>query len=300
MLNDPRLSDLRLFAIVVKHASFVSAAKTLNLAQTTVSKRVAALEEALGVQLLIRTTRTVKATDEGLKVFHWAQKILSTVNDMHEELSVDQGELKGPIRISASSRLGRDYVAPALSKLKRRFPAIDVWLEIMDRRVDLMGEDFHLDVRTGNSEDPNVIGHRITKSSRILCASPQYLKKHGTPQSLAELTKHQCLLFRDRNEPFGIWRLKGPKGFEDVQVTGELASNDNDVVLSWACDGHGIMIATDWFLADSIRAGKLVRVLPKWHQPVDVWAISSQRTNQSAKVRICVEYLKDEMKAIVM
>lgn len=296
MLNDPKLSDLRLFALVVKHASFVSAAKALNLAQTTVSKRVAALEDALGVQLLIRTTRTVKVTDEGLKVFHWAQKILSTVNDMHEEMAGDQGELKGPIRISASSRLGRDYVAPALSKLKRRFPAIDVWLEIMDRRVDLMGEDFHLDVRTGNAEDPNVIGHRIVKSSRILCASPQYLKKNGTPQSIAELTKHQCVLFRDRNEPFGVWRLKGAKGYEEVQVTGELASNDNDVVLNWACEGHGIMIATDWFLAKSIDDGKLVRVLSGWHQPVDVWAISSQRTNQSAKVRLCIEYLKAEMK----
>lgn len=294
MLKEPNLSDLRLFSQVAKHASFVKAAHEMNLAQTTVSKRVAVLEESLGVKLLLRTTRTVKMTDEGLKVFQWAQKILDTVSDMQEDLAVDQ-ELKGPIRISASARLGREYVAPALSKLKRRYPGIDVWLEIMDRRVDLMREAFHLDVRSGNADEPNVIGHQIVKSSRILCAAPTYLEKHGSPQNLAEVAEHQCLLFRDRNEPFGVWRMKGPRGYEEVRVTAELASNDNDVVLSWAQEGHGIMIGTDWFFAESIAQGKLKRILLDWQQPVDVWAISALRTNQSAKVRLFIEYLKAEM-----
>ena len=298
MLNEPSFSDLRIFSLVVKHASFTNAAKVLNLAPTTVSKRVAAFEEALGVKLLLRTTRSVRMTDDGSKVFQWSQKILETMHDMQEDLAVDQGELTGPIRISASSRLGRDYVAPALSKLKWRYPGIDVWLEIMDRRVDLMGEEFHLDVRSGNADEPNVIGHRIGQSSRILCAAPAYLEKHGSPRTLADVGQHQCLLFRDRNEPFGIWRLMGPTGYQDVRVTGELASNDNDVVLSWAHNGHGIMIAADWFAAKSIKEGRLKRILSSWHQPVDVWAISTLRTNQSAKVRIFIEYLKSEMDSV--
>lgn len=298
MLNEPSLSDLRIYSMVAKHASFIKAARALNLAQTTVSKRVAALEQSLGLKLLLRTTRSVRMTDEGTKVFQWAQKILETMNDMHEDLAVDQAELMGPIRVSASSRLGRDYVAPALSKLKWTYPGIDVWLEIMDRRVDLMGEEFHLDVRSGKADEPNVIGHQIAQSSRILCAAPKYLEKYGSPRNLADVSRHQCLMFRDRNEPFGIWTLKGPSGYEDVHVTGELASNDNDVVLGWAHDGHGIMIAADWFVATSIKRGKLKRVLPNWYQPVDVWAISTQRTNQSAKVRIFIEYLKAEMAAV--
>lgn len=298
MLNEPSLSDLRLLTFVVKHASFVKAAHELSLAQTTVSKRVAVLEEALGVKLLQRTTRTVKVTDEGLKVYQWAQKILDAVSDMQEELAVGQIELKGPIRVSASSRLGRDYVAPALSKMKRRFPGIDVWLELMDRRVDLLGEGFHLDVRSGNAEEPHVIGHRIADSSRVLCAAPSYLKKAGAPQTLADLGQHQCLLFRDRGEPFGLWKLNGPQGWEEVRVTGDLASNDNDVVLSWAHNGHGIMIGADWFVAASLKQGLLERVLPAWQQPVDVWAISTLRSNQSAKVRLFIDYIKAEMSSM--
>ncbi len=298
MLNEPSLSDLRLFAQVVKHASFIKAANALGLAQTTVSKRIAVLEKSLGTKLLFRTTRSVRMTDEGAKVYQWAQKILETMQDMQEDLALDQGEVKGPIRVSASSRLGRDYVAPVLSKMKMSYPGIDVWLEIMDRRVDLMGEEFHLDVRSGNSDEPNVIGHQIAKSSRILCAAPTYIESHGCPKKLAEVSQHQCLLFRDRGEPFGIWTLKGPSGYEDVRVTGELASNDNDVVLGWARDGHGIMIAADWFVANSIKQGKLKRILSNWQQPVDVWAISTLRTNQSAKVRIFIEYLKSEMASV--
>lgn len=298
MLNEPSLSDLRLYSQVVKHASFVKAARAFNLAQTTVSKRIAILEKSLGVKLLLRTTRSVRMTDEGLKVFQWTQKILETINDMQEDLAVDQGELRGPIRISASSRLGRDYVAPVLSKLKWRYPGIDVWLEIMDRRIDLMTEEFHLDVRAGNADEPNVIGHRIVQSSRILCAAPSYLDKHGSPKNFTEVRQHQCLLFRDRNEPFGVWTLKGPNGYEDVRVTGELASNDNDVVLKWAQDGHGILIIADWCVAEILEKGKLKRILPNWHQPVDVWAISTLRTNQSAKVRIFIEYLKTEMASV--
>jgi LysR family transcriptional activator of dmlA len=295
MINEPQLSDLRLFAVVAKHASFVKAAHALALAPNTVSKRVAMLEEALGVKLLQRTTRTVKVTDDGLKVYQWAQKILDAVSDMQGELAGHHGELTGPVRVSASSRLGRDYVAPALSKMKRRFPGIEVWLELMDRRVDLLGEAFHMDVRSGNAHEPNVIGHRVAKSVRFLCASPAYLKRQGQPQSLADLAQHQCLLFRDRGEPFGVWKLKGPRGWEEVRVTGDLASNDNEVVMGWAHDGHGIMIGADWFVAQSLAQGKLQRILPDWQQPVDVWAISTQRSNQSAKVRIIIEYLKEEM-----
>lgn len=298
MLNEPSLSDLRLFAVVVKHASFVKAAHEQRLAQTTVSKRVAILEQALGVKLFQRTTRTVKVTDDGLKVYQWAQTILDSVSDMREELAVGQIEVKGPIRVSASSRLGRDYVAPALSKMKQRFPGIEVWLELMDRRVDLLGEGFHLDVRSGNADEPHLIGHRIARSSRFLCAAPAYLKKHGVPQSLDDLSRHQCLLFRDRGEPYGVWRLKGPRGWEEVRVTGDLASNDNDIVLGWAQDGHGIMIGADWFLANSLDEGRLKRILPGWQQPVDVWAISSLRTNQSAKVRLFIEHFKAEMSTI--
>lgn len=296
MLNNLRLSDLALFRLVAKNSSFIAAAREAKLSQTTVSKRIAVLEDELGVKLLHRTTRTVKVTDEGLKVFHWSHHILNSLEGMHDDLAITKGEPNGPIRISSSPRLGRDYVAPALSKLKKQFAGIDVWLEIMDRRVDLIQDEFHLDIRSGEPQESHLIGHNIMNSSRILCAAPSYIDKRGSPQSLNDISNHQCILYRDRNEPFGVWTLKGPRGWDTVNANGELASNDNDVVLGWAHDGHGIMLASDWLFAPSLRDRKLVRVLPSLHQPANISAVSSSRTSQSAKVRLCIEYLKEEFR----
>jgi LysR family transcriptional regulator, transcriptional activator for dmlA len=296
MLDNLRLGDLRTFALVIRHGGFSAAARASGTPQTTVSKRISGLEDALGVKLLLRTTRQVKLTDEGKRVYQWAQKMIDAAADMGEELSAAKGEPQGPLRISASTRLGRAYAAPVLAELKKSHPRLDISLEIVNRRVDLVAEDFHLDVRTGEPSEPNLIGHRIFESSRILCAAPSYIERRGAPATLDDVRAHDCILFKDRNEPLGVWRLKGPKGWHAVDIQSDLVSNDNEVVLAWAQRGLGIMLGTDWFFAQSLEAGSLQRVLPDWYQPADVWAVSASRTAQSAKVRLFIERLKDEMR----
>jgi LysR family transcriptional activator of dmlA len=258
---------------------------------------MAALEEALGVKLLHRTTRQVNLTDEGKRVYEWAQKILDDATEMGDELATAKREPHGPLRVSASTRLGRTYVAPVLARLKAQFPQLDIWLEIVDRRVDLVAEGLHLDVRTGEPHEPHLIKHKIFEGSRVLCAAPSYIAQFGAPTSLVDVRDHRCILFKDRNEPLGVWRLKGPKGWESVDIQSEVASNDNEVVLEWAQRGLGIMLATDWFFAQSLASGLLERVLPDWHQPADVWAVSAARTAQSAKVRVFLACLREEMRA---
>jgi LysR family transcriptional regulator, transcriptional activator for dmlA len=299
--NDPLLGDLRLFCAVARRCSFVTAARDMQASQTLVSKRVAVLEKSLGVKLLHRTTRRVGLTDEGGKVYDWARRILEQVEEMRGELTEGGGEPQGPLRISSSALLGRRMVAPALSALKRRFPGVEIWLELLDRRVDLVGEGFHLDVRVGDATEPSLIGHRIATSSRILCASPGYLRRHGTPRTPADLSQHDCVLLRERNEPFGTWRLQSTQGTREaagVKVGGSMATNDYAVVLQWAQDGHGIVLGGDWAFTDSLAAGQLQRVLPQWHQPADIVAVSSLRSAQSAKVRLCVEALKEQLAAM--
>lgn len=293
----PSLQDLRLFCFVARRASFVAAAREANVSQTLMSKRVALLEQALGVKLLRRTTRKVNLTDEGAKVLAWAQRILDDVEDMRDDISSGAGDPHGPIRICSSARLGREVVAPALSRLRQRYPAVDVWLELLDRRVDLIGEAFHLDIRAGEVAEPNLIAHLIARNARVVCAAPAYLARHGAPQALADLAHHQCVLLREREEPFGSWRLDGPSGTQNVKVSGALASNDIDVVLRWAHDGHGIVMSSEWLLAPSLADGRLVRVLPQWSQSANIYALSSMRSAQSAKVRLCVEALREEMAA---
>ncbi|CAM5184903.1 DNA-binding transcriptional LysR family regulator OS=Castellaniella defragrans OX=75697 GN=HNR28_003380 PE=3 SV=1 [Castellaniella defragrans] len=293
--NGPELHDLRLFSSVARQSSFVAAAREFNVAPTFVSKRVSALERAIGARLLNRTTRQVGLTDEGSKVYAWAQKILEDIEDMHDEVSESTRDPGGALRISSSAKLGRVHLAPALARFKRRYPKIEVWLELLDRRADLILEGFHLDIRAGDIQEPHLIAHRIMPSSRILCAAPAYLERHGTPGSMAELAHHECVLLRDREEPFGTWRMNGPRGWETVKVSGSMASNDIDAVLEWARSGHGIACSADWLFAEGLDDGSLVRVLPDHRQPADVWAASSARSNQSARVRLCLEFLKAHM-----
>lgn len=204
-------------------------------------------------------------------------------------------EPRGLIRISTSLRLGREHVSPILSMLRRRYPELDIYLELLDRRVDLLGESFDIDVRVGEVQEPHLIAHKITDSARVLAAAPAYLERAGAPRSLAELAQHDCLLFRDRDQGFGVWRLQGPDGEESVKVTGLIASNHSDIVTQWALEGYGVIMASVWNIASKLESGELVRVLPQYRQWADVWAVTSARTSSSAKIRVCIDFLTEQL-----
>ncbi|MDH4871120.1 LysR family transcriptional regulator [Pseudomonas sp. BN515] len=293
--NDPFLRDLLLFCTVARRSSFVAGATELGISPAHVSKRIAMLEESLGVKLFNRTTRRVNITADGEAAFLWAQKILEDVEGMVEALSGLKGEPRGVLRLATSLRLGRDYVSPVLSLLRQRHPGLEVWLELLDRRVDLIGENFDIDLRVGEVHEPHLIAHRIAESYRMLCAAPSYLARRGQPRTLADLAQHDCLLFRERELGFGVWRLSGPNGEETVKVTGPMASNHSDVVRQWAHEGHGVIMASVWDAAPSIRTGKLVRVLPAYQQSADVWAVTAARASGSAKVKLCIDFLKEQL-----
>ncbi len=293
--NDPFLRDLRLFCTVARRASFIAAANETGISPAHVSKRIAMLEAMLGARLFHRTTRRVSVTAEGESAFAWAQKILEDVDGMLEAVGATGGEPRGLLRISTSVRLGRRHVAPVLSLLRQQHPGLEAWLELLDRRVDLIGESFDLDIRVGEVEEPHLIASKIATGSRVLCAAPAYLARRGMPEHPGELPRHDCLLLRERDQAFGVWRLQGPDGWETVKVTGPMASNHSDVTHQWALEGFGIIMASVWDVAASVRAGKLVRVLPDWQQPADIWAVTSARASASVRMRVCLEFLKAQL-----
>lgn len=293
--NDGFLRDLQLFCTVARRASFITASTEMGISPSHVSKRIALLEKSLGVKLFLRTTRRVSVTSDGEAAFQWAQKILDDVQGMSDAFAGLKRDPRGVIRISTSLRLGRDHVSPILMLLRKRYASLEIWLELLDRRVDLVGENFDIDVRVGNIQEPHLIAHKIVDSARILCASPAYLKRVGTPRTLADLAQHDCLLFRDRDQRFGVWRLTGPDGEKSVKVTGPIASNHSDIVQRWALEGYGVIMASIWDVAASLESGALVRVLPQHQQPADVWAMTSARASSSAKIRVCVEFLKEQL-----
>ena len=249
------------------------------------------------MKLFHRTTRRVAITEEGETIYGWAQKLSDDVDQMMEAVSATKSNPQGLVRISTSFGLGRNYIAPALSELRRRYPALEIRLDLFDRAVDLIEEGIDLDIRVGEVPEPNLIAHRIIASSRILCASPAYLSKHGEPRTPADLAQHACLVIHERDHSFGIWRLYGPNGLETVKVRGPMASNHGDIVRTWAIEGHGIMLRAMWDVAESLANGQLVRVLPAYRQPAEVWAVSPVRLSSSGKVRVCVRYLQEQLQS---
>jgi LysR family transcriptional activator of dmlA len=201
------------------------------------------------------------------------------------------------LRISTSLRLGRNHIAPILAEMGRQYPALEIWLEVMDRRVDLLGEGFDIDVRMGEVHEPHLIAHHVAQNARVLCAAPAYLARRGHPKTLADLSVHDCLMYRERHQTFGVWRLQGPNGVESVKVTGSMGSNQSDIVHQWALAGLGIIPLASWDVAGLLREGALTRVLPLYHQSADVWAVTASRLDQSAKLRICTQLLVSQLQS---
>lgn len=242
MNNMPILSDLRVFVLVARRAGFAAAAEELGVSPAFISKRIALLEKALDVSLLHRTTRRVAITEDGERIYEWAQRILNDVDQMMDELSEVRQAPQGMLRVVSSFGFGRRFVAPALSALAREYPQLELRLDVSDRLVDLVSEGFDLDIRIGDDIAPNLIARKLADNQRILCASPAYLQRHGVPKSVAELAGRACLVIKERDHPFGLWRLQGPGGEETVKVTGALASNHGEIVHQWCLDGQGVAL----------------------------------------------------------
>jgi LysR family transcriptional activator of dmlA len=296
-VNNILPQDLRVFIHAARLASFAAAAHEMGASPAYVSKRIAMLEETLKVKLFHRTTRHVSVTERGELMLAWAQRVLDVYDQLEGALEDRQNEIRGGLRIAASSGLGRNHVAPVLSELVKMHPGLEIDLEILDRSVDLVDEEFDIDVRVGDVREPHVVPHHLTRGRRILCASPEYFRTHPEPESIADLPRHSCLLIRERNETFGRWSLQGSDGTRNVRVNAALASNHGDVIRRWALEGHGIMLRSYWDVADSLARGDLVHVLRKFWQPADVWAVTKIRSENSAKTRLCIRHLRARLRS---
>lgn len=293
--NDWDLTDLRVHCAVARRSSFTAAAVDLGCSVAYVAKRMARLEKVLGTPLFLRTTRKVSITAQGETVYTWARKVLEAADELNQEVAQSRSSPVGTLKVSTSHRLGTAHIAPILAALRAEHPRLEIWLELVNRRVDLIGEGFDVDIRVGEVQEPHLVAQKIATSSRILCASPSYLAQWGHPENLADLSKHDCLLFRDRDLPFSVLRLTGPQGQESVQASGPMASNQSDPIHQWALRGLGVALLSRWDVADSLRQGALIPVLPAYHQPADLFAVMPTRSTQSAKLQLFLAFLRQHL-----
>lgn len=285
------ISDLEFIVMLARHGNLSAAARALDVTPPAATKRLAQLEQRLGVRLVNRTTRSLSLTSEGETYLQHASRILGDIREMEDIVSSSR-EPRGLLRINATLGFGRTTIAPLVSDFAKRYPQVEVQMEVTDRPVDLVESGYDLAIRFGALPDKRLNARRILSNRRFLCASPLYLERHGMPSDLAELARHRCIIHRQNDDAYGIWRFTHLDHSEVVKVHGMLSSNDGDIVLGWALDGHGILIRSEWDLAKYLESGRLRVVLPEFTLPsADLYAYYPSRQNLAARTRVFIDFL---------
>jgi DNA-binding transcriptional LysR family regulator len=299
-MSPDHTADMEFFALVARHGSLAAAARALDLTPPAATKRLAQLEARLGVRLVNRTTRRISLTGEGETYLAHATRILAAIREMEDAVSSGRAAPKGLLRVNATLGFGRTTIAPIVSAFAKRYPQVEVQMEVTDRPVDLVESGHDLAIRFGTLPDKRLNARRVMSNRRFLCASPRYLKEHGTPASLADLAKHRCIVHRQNDEAHGVWRFysgEGEEHSEVVKVHGALSSNDGDIVLGWALDGHGILVRSEWDLARYVESGRLHIVLPEYRLPsADLFVYYLNRRNQAARTRAFIDFLVEHFR----
>jgi DNA-binding transcriptional LysR family regulator len=296
MSSGIQAAELAFFVSVGTCGSLSGAARELGISTAAVSKRLSQMEARLGVPLVNRTTRRMSLTPDGEVLFEHARRILGEIADLDQLLGASKGQPKGLLRVNATLGFGRLHIAPAISQYVLRYPEVDVQLQLSVNPPSLTEDQFDVCIRFGEPGDTRVIAKKLASNRRLLCASPKYLAARGEPAAPSDLVRHNCICIRQGDEAYGTWRLHrdrdGGGPGEAVKVRGNLTTNDGEIAVNWALDGHGILLRAEWDVERYLDSGRLVQVLPQYRTPdADIYAVYPQHQHQSARIRTLVAYL---------
>lgn len=295
-MNNDIVSELSFFVLLAKLGSLAATARELGLTPPAVTKRLMLMEQRLGVRLLNRTTRRMSLTSEGETYLAQAARILGDIREMDESVSNARAQPKGLLRVNATLGFGRTTIAPLVSAFARRYPEVEVRLQLTDRAINLVEDAYDLGIRFGELPDTRLGARKIMSNQRFLCASPAYLKQNGVPRVPHDLLRHRCILHRQNDDAYSSWKLEKGRKAETVKVRGSLSSNDGDVVLGWALDGHGILLRSEWDAAKYLDSGRLQVVLADYTlPPADLYAYYPSRRQQPVRVRAFIDFLAERI-----
>jgi DNA-binding transcriptional LysR family regulator len=286
-----RFHALEMLIAVVEGGSFTAAAARLNVTRAAVSQGVKALEDRLGVQLLNRTTRRVSVTEEGRILHEKGRQILADYEEAAAMASRVSGEPRGVLKINAPMSFGTLHLSPALSEFIALHPRLRVQLSLTDRLVDLIEEGADIGLRIGVLEDSSLVARRIVTSRRVLCAAPDYLKRHGAPAHPNALVDHSCLHY-GHQAAAANWRLTGPDGEHSVPVRGVLCANNGEVLRDAAIRGLGIALLPTFIVGGALQSGLLVSVLASYRPPdAGLYALYPHSRHVAARVRVFIDFM---------
>lgn len=286
-----KLDSLRAFVKVVELGSFSEAGRQLRLSRSAISKYVAELEESLGVQLLNRTTRHASPTEAGQTYFERALSILADIDAADQAVAQAQSSPRGLLRVNAPMSFGTLQLGPAVADFMATCPELQIQLALSDDQVDPMQGGFDVTLRIADLESSSLIARKIVAIDRAVCASPDYLKQHGTPKLPEDLRKHALLtygLLLTGNQ----WKLTGKDGDHWIQPSWSLCVNNAEVLRDAAIGGRGIALLPTFIAGDALRAGTLLRVLkPYKAPPLTLYAIYPPTRHLAMKVRLFIDFL---------
>jgi DNA-binding transcriptional LysR family regulator len=289
-------AEMQFFSLLVRSGSLSAAARELQVTTPAVSKRLALLEQHLGVRLLRRTTRRMALTEEGEAYLADARRILADIEALEGRLRGITEQPAGLLRVNATLGFGRMHIAPLISGFAREHPGVQVQLQLSASPPPLTQDSFDVCVRFGEPPDARVIARLLAPNRRLLCASPGYLARRGTPKTPADLARHDTIAIRQGDEAYGVWRLRSGKRTETVKVHGPLSSNDGEIAVQWALAGHGIVLRAEWDVARYLKSGRLREVLPNWQTPpADIYAVYPVQVQGAARVKAFVDYLAQHL-----
>lgn len=281
-----------MFVAVVENGGFSSAARTLGVSKSAVSKRINQLEKSLGVRLLHRTTRKLSLTEAGERYFAHAAQALAAASQAEDAVTELQGEPQGKLKISSPMSFGRLHVAPLIPQLLKRYPKLEIELAMDDRPIDLVAAGFDVAIRSGSESLPAsaLVARKLTPLRQVLCASPGYIDRFGRPTRPAELAEHNCVLFSlssDAND----WTLIGADEPEIVSVSGNYKVNNSEALLEAIREGIGIGRLPTFVAGPDLKTGRLVKLFESHHIPDHTfYAVFPEREYLPAKVRAFLDF----------
>ncbi len=289
-----RLKQIETFVAVAARGSLTAAANAEGVAPAIIGRRIDALEARLGVKLLVRTTRRISLTHEGVAFLEDCQRLLADLQSAEASVTAGGVKASGHLRITAPAGFGRKHVAPLVPEFQQRNPEVTLSLDLTDRLVDLVNEGYDCAVRVGALADSSLVSVRLGESRRVCVASPAYIRRFGAPQTPPDLSRHRCLTYSTvASQPRG-WVFQQAGEPLHLRLSGPLDCTDGAVLHQWCVQGHGLAWRSMWEVGDELASGGLVEVLADFAAPpVGIHVVFAQRKHMPLRQRLWIDYLKD-------
>ncbi|MDX2258813.1 MAG: LysR family transcriptional regulator [Hyphomicrobiaceae bacterium] len=286
------ITDLEIFARVARTGNMSAAGREMGLSPAVVSKRISLLEDQLGARLFQRTTRQLTLTETGEGYFKRVVDILTLVEEAEDFVSKRNTNPRGLLKVTAPTSFSRQHIAPHLAEFVARYPEIELDFHLTDNFVDIIREGFDLAVRIGELEDSSLVARKLSPDMRVICASPRYLEKHGTPKTLNDLAGHNCLSAGAQD----TWQIEGPNGQRHhLRLKGNVRSNSGEFIREALILGLGIGLRSTWDVSEELASGTLQIVLPEYTGSSNfaIHAVYPCREFLPAKVNAFIEFLTE-------